>query len=94
MQRKELKAYLDNLGIDEDTYSLEGDLSCEGIILFQNYSNWEVFNLSERGTRENFRVFHSEDEACRFLLDKFIKWKDYYRKTEKHDKGTQGDLGR
>ena len=61
------------MGVNENDYSLYGSLDWNKIILYENYSNWEVFYLSERGTRDNFHVFHTEDEACQYILNEFQK---------------------
>lgn len=71
MNRKDLKFELDKLGINENMYSLYGDLVNDRIILYENYYRWEVFYLSERGTRDNYRVFFTEDEACNYILGLF-----------------------
>ena len=73
MNRLVLKHKLDEMGVNENDYSLYGSLDWNKIILYENYSNWEVFYLSERGTRDNFHVFHSEEEACQYILNEFQK---------------------
>ncbi len=73
MNRKDLKFELDKLGVNQSLYSLYGNLECDRIILYENYHRWEVFYLSERGTRENYQVFFTEDEACDYILNLFGK---------------------
>jgi hypothetical protein len=73
MNRLVLKRKLDEMGVNENDYSLYGSLDWNKIILYENYSNWEVFYLSERGTRDNFHVFHSEEEACQYIFNEFQK---------------------
>ena len=73
MNRKNLKFELDKLGVNEKLYSLYGNLVSDRIILYENYHRWEVFYLSERGTRENSQVFFTEDEACDYILSLFGK---------------------
>jgi len=71
MNRKDLKFELDKLGVNQSLYSLYGNLECDRIILYENYHRWEVFYLSERGTRENLQVFFTEKEACDYILNLF-----------------------
>ena len=40
MNRQDLKHKLDEMGIDENYYSLSGNLEWDKIILYENYSNW------------------------------------------------------
>ncbi|MBF0575557.1 hypothetical protein IR022_06205, partial [Dysgonomonas sp. GY617] len=47
MDINQLKEKLNDLGIDEKEYSLEGDLQPNTIILYQNYTKWDVFYLDE-----------------------------------------------
>lgn len=79
MNREELKIKLTEIGVDVNRLSLYGDLVDDRIIIYQNYSKWEVFYFSERGTRENFHVFASEELACQYiyniLRDEMLFWK-------------------
>ncbi|KWW28195.1 MAG: Uncharacterized protein F083_2886 [bacterium F083] len=77
MNTTDLKKELDNLGISESLYSLDGSLDCDRIILYENYYKWEVFYFSERGTRDNYQIFFSEDEACRYNFDLFRNKKSH-----------------
>ena len=43
MNRNDLKFELDKLGVNENLYSLYGNLECDRIILYENYHRWEVF---------------------------------------------------
>lgn len=73
MNRTELKEKLETLGIKNRNYSLYGDLNSGSIVLYHSYYEWQVFNLNDRGVRESFKVFNSEEEACKYILDEFIK---------------------
>ena len=64
MNKIELIAKLAELGVDPNTYSLEGELLPDSIVLYHSYSSWEVFYLDERGGRNKERVFSSERLAC------------------------------
>ena len=46
MNRLVLKHKLDEMGVNENDYSLYGSLDWNKIILYENYSNWEVFLLN------------------------------------------------
>jgi hypothetical protein len=73
MDKLELKKRLDDLEINPDYYSLEGELLPDRIVLYQNYNLWEVFYFDERGYRDNNKVFHSEGEACDYIYNYFKK---------------------
>jgi hypothetical protein len=71
MKKLELSNKLSLLGIDKAQYSLDGELKPDSIILFRNYSRWEVFYLDERGGRNNERIFTTESEACCYIYGLF-----------------------
>jgi len=80
MNKSELKAQLDKLGVNTDFYSLEGELLPDRIVLCQNYHRWEVFYFDERGNRDSEKVFSSEEEACEYIYDYFKKQKEIEKK--------------
>ena len=52
----ELKAKLNELGVEPNEYSLEGSVAnWNTIVLYKNYSIWEVFYIDERG---NLSLIH------------------------------------
>ena len=67
-----LKNSLSILGISEKEYSLDGSLNPDSIILYHNYSKWEVFYLDERGIKNSEKIFDSESEACLYIYKRFI----------------------
>lgn len=69
MNREELKRKLDELGVSDKEYSLYGSLEPDRIVLYQNYSKWEVFYFSERGSREDYQFFFSEELACQYIYE-------------------------
>jgi len=73
MNRYELKDELDRLGVHAGFYSLEGNLLPDRIVLYHNYSKWEVFYFDERGNRDNEKVFFSENDACNYIYEYFKK---------------------
>jgi hypothetical protein len=82
MTRDELKIKLNEMNIPEDYYSLYDDLGSDRIIIFHNYSKWEVF-FYERGSRRCERIFLSENDACEYVLKYFINLKQW---SEKYDR--------
>lgn len=80
MKVLELDQKLQDLKIDPRSYSLNGDLKPDAIILFHNYAKWEVFYLDERGGRNEEKFFLSEDEACLYIYMLFLKGKDIAEK--------------
>ena len=68
----ELKAKLNELGVEPNEYSLEGSVAnWNTIVLYKNYSIWEVFYVDERGNRDDKHTFHSENEACEYIYEEF-----------------------
>jgi hypothetical protein len=68
MNRTELESILRDRKISPLAYSLGGGLPNEKYTLDQVGSRWSVY-YSERGQRSGERIFDSEDEACRYLLN-------------------------
>lgn len=71
MNRAELKRRLDELQVNPRFYSLEGEMLPDRMVLYHSYDKWIVFYFSERGNRENERIFSSEEEACSYLYELF-----------------------
>lgn len=65
MNRSELKAELQSLGIRGDAYSLEGPRD-EAYCLSHSHGGWSVY-YSERGLESGTKLFASEQEACEYL---------------------------
>jgi hypothetical protein len=55
------------MGIDPQSYSLDGGLPAETYVLAQEAGGWVVY-YSERGSRMEPTFFDAEDEACDYLL--------------------------
>lgn len=68
MNRDELKCELNKLGVDERSYSLDGDIRDYAHNIYQNYNKWEVF-YQERSEHMYDKIFFSEDSACDFLYE-------------------------
>lgn len=68
----ELKAKLNELGVEPNEYSLEGSVAnWNTIVLYKNYNIWEVFYIDERGNRDDKNTFQSENEACEYIYEEF-----------------------
>jgi hypothetical protein len=73
----ELKKELNKIGVNPNRYSLNGSLDWDKIILYKNYSKWEVFYLDERGERNDEKIFNSEEDACLFIYKCFLEMKTF-----------------
>lgn len=76
MNKQELVRELEKLNVDKRLYSLDGELKPDAIILYNFYSQWEVFYLDERGGRNDKKVFGSEEEACDYVYKIFKESKE------------------
>jgi len=75
MNKLELKNKLDELGINSEFYSLDGQLNPDSIVLYNSYNKWEVFYFDERGNRDNEKIFFSEQCACDYIYNLFYNSK-------------------
>jgi hypothetical protein len=73
MSTSELKRQLDLLGVRSGRYSLFGELLPDTVVLVRNYYKWEVFYLDERGGRNDEKIFWSENEACDYIYEMYLK---------------------
>ena len=71
MNKDILKKELDKLGVNPNEYSLNGNIESDKIVLYQNYSKWEVFYFDERGGRNCEKVFCNEEDACLYISSSF-----------------------
>lgn len=71
MNKNELEYKLNLLEVRPSSYSLEGEILSDRIVLYNSYHNWEVFYIDERGGRHDVKVFSSEDEACQYIYKIF-----------------------
>ena len=70
MNCDELRAVLQQRGIRERSYSLEG-ADDERYCIERSAAGWAVY-YSERGNRNDERWFRSKDEACEELLNRIL----------------------
>lgn len=75
MSITELRVKLNELGVYPGFYSLDGTLLPDRIVLYRNYSKWEVFYFTERGARDNEMIFFSESDACEYIYWHFVEQK-------------------
>jgi hypothetical protein len=69
VNKAELKTKLDSPGINENFYSLDGQLLPGRLVLYHSYENWNVFYFDERGNRNDEVTFQSENEACQYIYE-------------------------
>jgi hypothetical protein len=69
MNREQLLQLLHQKGIRVGVFSLDGRACDECLRLEQRGQGWLVY-YAERGIRTNERVFETEDEACRYILER------------------------
>jgi hypothetical protein len=73
MNRKELKNIFDKEKISPRVYSLYGPVGDDNrYVLEERFGTWFVY-YSERGERFGEQIFISEDEACKYMLQKILK---------------------
>ena len=80
MNVEELKANLDLMDVNPKFYSLNGELNPDTVVLFQNYSKWEVFYVDEYGAKHNEKVFFSENDSCMYIYNLFKESKEIENK--------------
>jgi len=76
MKITELKEKLQELNIPESIYNLNGDISNPGMILYKNYDKWEIIHVGDKGEQIIAKIFYTEEEACQFILNEFIEYKN------------------
>jgi hypothetical protein len=71
MSRARLVELLEAESVDANSYRLDGSRGDECLVLETHVGGWVVF-YAERGLRTGERCFETEDEACRFMLDRLL----------------------
>lgn len=71
MTIEEFKAKIVEYNVPERLYSLNDGVKLDALILYQNYSIWEVFYRDEMNCRHDLGVFRVQTEALDFLWMKF-----------------------
>ena len=77
MNCKELIEILNKENIPKNWYSINDFLKPDAYILREIVKDyWEFFYMDERGGQDNdFQIFGSEDDACKYLLKTLLKEK-------------------
>ena len=82
MTRQELVELLNEEGISPNTYSLDGDLLPNRIILYKNYNFWEIFYLDEKGNKKILKRCRNENDAYSFvhlfLIEDLLSFESIY----------------
>ena len=74
MNRDTLEAYLSDLPVSKIHYCLCGGLPDEKLCIEERADGtWQVY-YSERGHRQNPKIFSSEDEACRYMAERLKRY--------------------
>ncbi|MBV1910613.1 MAG: hypothetical protein KUG78_15025 [Kangiellaceae bacterium] len=68
MNIAEAKAKLEQLGINNNSYSMDDSTANEKYCVFDNYGKWSVY-YSERGNRNNEKIFDSESDALEYFVE-------------------------
>ena len=79
MDRRELKIKLDKEDIPESWYSLDGEAMPNKSILQKGGGKqgyWIIYNIDERGHREDIGEFYHESETCIFFYQMMKKYKE------------------
>lgn len=59
---------LDEIGVPKRYYSINGDLLPDAYILNNIYGKWEYFYYDEKGNRNDYKSFDTENGACMHML--------------------------
>lgn len=73
LNRERLAELLDRDGYSKDHYSLYGAHAGDAFVIDNRPGAWVVF-YSERGGEEQLRSHHTEDSACRDLLERLRRY--------------------
>ncbi len=77
MNKQKLEEKLDNLAVNKNFYSLNGNLLPDRVILYNSYDKWLVFYFDERGNRNEEQIFNSKNEACQYIYNYFKKSENF-----------------
>ncbi|MCF6182812.1 hypothetical protein [Lutibacter sp.] len=76
MNSKELEIKLDELKVPKRYYSLKKGLLPDRFYLVTvEDSYWEFYYFDERGGKNNYKKFLSEENACNYFYSKMIEMK-------------------
>jgi len=77
MNKQKLEEKLDNLAVNKNFYSLNGNLLPDRVILYNSYDKWFVFYFDEIGNRNEEQIFNFENEACQYIYNYFKKSENF-----------------
>ena len=80
MKIEELQKNLAELKIPKRRYVINDSYPADTHVLQQNYNIWEYFYFDERGEKNDYKIFKTEEEACEYMLKIMNKLKKYYYK--------------
>ena len=84
MNTEELKKELNKLKIPENFYSInEKSWLADAYILQKNYYIWEFYYVDERGGKNDYKTFKTEDDACEYMLEAIKKIWEHINKGKK-----------
>jgi hypothetical protein len=63
----QLKDHLASLGVSDSAWAIDDTSLPERYVLINDYLGWTVF-YSEKGNRNDERIFATEEEACQHFL--------------------------
>ena len=73
MKTFELEQELQGHGIRSDTYSLDGTVKNEALVLEPSTGNGGRIYYSERGLRTGEKAFPTEEDACSCFLEMLLR---------------------
>lgn len=77
MKTEELRLIISKMNIEPELYSLEGDVSKVGsLVLYQKNNLWEIIGVDDKGNQSVLKTFNNEEEACEYLFNKLIEFKN------------------
>lgn len=71
MDLDELKEKLDDIGIPDEAYSLDGSIKTNAVHLIREKNKWEVFFCDEDGEKNKISIFDNEHNACEHIYKIF-----------------------
>ena len=73
---------LDAIGVPKRYYVINGSLLTDTYVLNQVYGKWEYFYFDERGNKNDYQTFNSENDACMHMfgvLENELKYNNMIR---------------
>ena len=67
MNKENLQLMFNELKVNPLSYTLSGGLPNEKYVIDQGIGKWSVY-YSEKGQKNNEKVFETEHEACQYML--------------------------